>query len=347
MVKADKPGLRMLHRGRTEKALGLVMKDPFVRAAMKPLARHDGGSYKHSMDVARLAIDMGFGMSLPHQAMYLLAYGSALHDLGKLDVSPEILNKNGKPTTEERIILNAHPEQSYSRIMELDGLYDLESIAQVAFQHHDFTDHGGTTDGDSRPDYPQTIVRSDDSLIVKLAKIVAVADIVASLACPRPYRPFAFSSDKIGDIVVESFRSDGVAARLPDLGLNGGGYPIRPGLGDHIDAVEGYNQALLDPEMRRYIGQAMTRLKDLDLRADLDASLQGERRYSGDFVGQGAEQIGPDGDTDVFATNVFYLSDISRTLPAVGINAPDHYAARTIPFPALHAEELPSVAATA
>ena len=81
--------------------------------------------------------------------------------------------------------------------------------------------------------------------------------------------------------------------------------------------------------------------------ADLDASLQGERRYSGDFVGQGAEQIGPDGDTDVFATNVFYLSDISRTLPAVGINAPDHYAARTIPFPALHAEELPSVAATA
>ena len=344
--KAETPGLRMLHKHRTQGALGLVMKDSLVRAAMKPLAQHDGGSYTHSMDVARLAIDMGFGMSLPHHAMYLLAYGAALHDLGKLDVPPEILNKNGRPTSEERITLNAHPEQSYNRIMELDGLYDLEKIAQIAFQHHDFTNHGGTTDGDSRPDYPRTIERSTEPLVAKLAKIVAVADIVASLAFPRPYRPFAFSSNLIGDIAVESFRTNEAAANLRDLGMNAEGYPIRPGLGDHIDAVEGYNHALLDPEMRRYIGLAMSRLNDLSLREDLDASLRGEKPYRGALVGQEAEQIGPDqerANDAVFATHVFSL--VSRTLPAVGVNV-SHYIGVTLPMATLN-EELPSVAATA
>jgi HD-GYP domain-containing protein (c-di-GMP phosphodiesterase class II) len=103
-----------------------------------------------------------------------LGLGLLVHDVGKLAVPPEILNKPGQLTDEEMKVMRTHADAG----VELLRPADLSPLAvSVVRDHHERIDGSG---------YPQGLKGEEISLE---ARIVAVADVVESMASHRPYRP--------------------------------------------------------------------------------------------------------------------------------------------------------------
>ena len=142
---------------------------------------------EHSLGVARLAKYIGGLSGLSDDKQYMLEVAGLLHDLGKLNVPDEILEKSEPLTEEERMIMMRHSFESYQILSRISGF---EQIAQwAAFHHEDLTGKG----------YP---FHKDKKGLSLEARIVAVADVFQALSQNRPYRDL-FSTEKIFTIMDE------------------------------------------------------------------------------------------------------------------------------------------------
>ena len=96
-----------------------------------------------------------------------------LHDLGKLAVSREILDKPGPPDEREWSVIKSHPGHSRQVLSAMAGL---EDVCQWASSHHERMDGKGYPDGVSGQDIPLG------------ARVVATADVFTAITEDRPYR---------------------------------------------------------------------------------------------------------------------------------------------------------------
>ncbi len=128
----------------------------------------------HSENGARLAVKIGKVMGLPRDELDNLHRGGLLHDIGKIGISPNILNKTGRLTSEERRTMQEHVLVG-ARILEPIKAY--AGVLPVVRQHHEWFDGNG---------YPQGL--AGEAIDVK-ARIFAVADCYDALVSDRPYRP--------------------------------------------------------------------------------------------------------------------------------------------------------------
>ena len=103
-----------------------------------------------------------------------LSYGALIHDIGKIYVATDILNKPGKITNLEYQILQTHAEYSYHIAQEMDLP---PVILAMVLQHHERLDGSG---------YPNHL--KDDQITLE-GRILAVADVVEAMTSHRPYRP--------------------------------------------------------------------------------------------------------------------------------------------------------------
>ena len=74
---------------------------------------YDDGLYRHCMNVAYLSVQLGMKLGLDLHELIALGMGALLHDIGKIELDPLILNKPGKLTEEERLLLEIHPVLGY------------------------------------------------------------------------------------------------------------------------------------------------------------------------------------------------------------------------------------------
>ncbi len=138
------------------------------------LGRHERLTRGHTERVRAYADVIAGEMHLPEHDRQMLAWGVLLHDIGKLSVPPEILNKNGRPTDEEWAILQTHPAEG-ARILEpLTGW--LGDWALAASEHHERWDGGG---------YPKGLSGREISLA---GRITAVADAYDVITSRRSYK---------------------------------------------------------------------------------------------------------------------------------------------------------------
>jgi HD-GYP domain-containing protein (c-di-GMP phosphodiesterase class II) len=128
---------------------------------------------EHSDGVANLAKFLGERLELSEESCEMLELSGLLHDIGKLRVPSELLEKEGKLTAEEYLIVQKHSFDTYDILKNINGL---EKITEWAAQHHERLDGKG---------YHLQI--SNGSLSLE-ARIVAVADVFQALAQNRPYR---------------------------------------------------------------------------------------------------------------------------------------------------------------
>ena len=128
---------------------------------------------EHSDGVASLSRYLGELFNLPEHTCDMLEIAGLLHDLGKLRVPDALLEKQGKLTKEEYLIVRRHSFDTYHIIKNIKGF---EEIAQWAAQHHERVDGSG---------YPYCKTKETLSLE---ARIIAVADVFQALAQERPYR---------------------------------------------------------------------------------------------------------------------------------------------------------------
>jgi putative nucleotidyltransferase with HDIG domain len=127
----------------------------------------------HSERVTMLAMEIGREMGISGRDLDLLHWGGLFHDMGKIGVPEEILDKPGKLTDEEFALIKKHPGKGAEILAPIRSYH--EAIPIVA-QHHERFDGLG---------YPQGLSGEDISMG---ARILAVADVFDALYSDRPYR---------------------------------------------------------------------------------------------------------------------------------------------------------------
>jgi putative nucleotidyltransferase with HDIG domain len=128
----------------------------------------------HQVRVAKLAREIASEIGMSTEQMSTIRTAALLHDIGKIIVPPEILNKPGKLNALERSFVEAHAQASYEILKTIEFEFP---IAEIILQHHEKLDGSG---------YPRGL--SGDS-ILKEARVLAVADVIEAMASHRPYRP--------------------------------------------------------------------------------------------------------------------------------------------------------------
>lgn len=134
----------------------------------------DNYTYQHSVNVAIISMILGMQLKLSRYELYTLCVGAMLHDIGKVFVDPEIVQKADKLTEAEYTEMKQHTLRGYDYLK--DSL-DVSAISRIiALQHHERPNGQG---------YPE---RRKGDEIHKLSKIVSIADVYDALTSDRTYR---------------------------------------------------------------------------------------------------------------------------------------------------------------
>ncbi len=145
-----------------------------IETLSKTVEARDPYTAGHQRRVADLARTIGTEMGLPKEIIEGIRLASIVHDLGKIYVPSEILNKPGKLLPVEFNLIKIHPQVAYDILKTIDFPWPL---ADIVYQHHERLDGSG---------YPQGLTGEQMRLE---SKILAVADVVEAMASHRPYRP--------------------------------------------------------------------------------------------------------------------------------------------------------------
>jgi putative nucleotidyltransferase with HDIG domain/PAS domain S-box-containing protein len=148
--------------------------DGIVKAMALTIEIRDPYTAGHQRRVSVLASAVAREMGLPEEQMEGIRIAALLHDIGKITVPTEILNKPTRLSSAEFSIIQTHPQIGYNI---LKGIDFRAPIALVALQHHERIDGSG---------YPLGLTGTETILE---ARILAVADVVEAMASHRPYRP--------------------------------------------------------------------------------------------------------------------------------------------------------------
>ena len=136
----------------------------------------------HSLNVAVLTMALAEFIGLGARDVRTFGVAGLLHDLGKVRVPIEILNKPGKLTDEERLVMQRHTVEGARIIISSDR--DLDLAAAVAYEHHIMINGGG---------YPQCHYHRDCH---RASRLVHVCDVYDALRTHRPYRD-AWESNEV------------------------------------------------------------------------------------------------------------------------------------------------------
>jgi putative nucleotidyltransferase with HDIG domain len=152
------------------------------------LKEFDEYTTTHSLNVSVLTMALAEHIGLGPQDVRTFGIAGLLHDLGKVNVPLEILNKPGKLTDEERQVMQGHPVAGAKLIIESGRKLDL--AAAVAHEHHIMINGQG---------YPRHHYRRDCH---KASKLVHVCDVYDALRTRRPYRD-AWESQRVLSYIEE------------------------------------------------------------------------------------------------------------------------------------------------
>jgi putative nucleotidyltransferase with HDIG domain len=187
-LREEAEAVDWLHRElKTERDLHMVEAEAVVRslsvamhgdqAFLIPLLRlkeFDQYTTTHAMNVSVLAMALSEFVGLGPKEVRTFGIAGLLHDLGKVKIPDEILNKPGKLSDEERDIMNAHTVEGARLILSTEEQLDLAAV--VAYEHHIKIDGGGYP----KMEYPRKCHQASD--------LVHVCDVFDALRTDRPYR---------------------------------------------------------------------------------------------------------------------------------------------------------------
>lgn len=151
-----------------------ITENDAVAMNIDALKVSDEYTFKHSVDVATMAMIIARKSGLADKDVYQIGVSGLLHDVGKSHIPNEILNKAGKLTEEEFAVMKNHTIYGYNILKEKSEISN-EIIAGV-LQHHEKINGRG---------YPLKLANKQ---ITPYARVLSVADIYDALVTERPYK---------------------------------------------------------------------------------------------------------------------------------------------------------------
>ena len=143
-------------------------------AISRAVGARDAYNEMHQVRVSQLARCIGQEMGLDAEVVDGIRLSGAVHDLGKLHLPAEILNKPSALSDVEYRLVQTHAEVGYNILKDIDFPWP---VADVCYQHHERWDGTG---------YPRGLKGKE---ICLAARVVAVADVVEAMTHHRPWRP--------------------------------------------------------------------------------------------------------------------------------------------------------------
>lgn len=151
-----------------------VARNPSALISLARLKTADDYTYMHSVAVCAMMIALARQLSRSEDVVRSAGVAGLLHDVGKMLVPGEVLNKPGKLTDAEFAIVKGHPAKGHQFLQESTGI---DPIAlDVCLHHHEKVDGSG---------YPKGLKGLDISLFAKMA---AVCDVYDAITSNRPYK---------------------------------------------------------------------------------------------------------------------------------------------------------------
>jgi putative nucleotidyltransferase with HDIG domain len=160
-----------------------------IRALVGALANADGATFRHSLEVAQLATRVGRRLGLDRADLVEVELGALLHDIGKLRLPAQILQKPGPLSTEEWRLVQRHPEWGADLVAGIPGL---EAVAMIVRLHHERPDGAG---------YPHELPHDR---IPVASRIISVCDAYGAMTGGRPYQEPVEPRDAIRELLRHS-----------------------------------------------------------------------------------------------------------------------------------------------
>ncbi len=172
MTKGELP---LMEAETVVRSLSMAMHgDNQIVIPLLQLREFDEYTTTHSLNVSVLSMALAEFMGMGAKDVRSFGVAGLLHDLGKVRIPKDILNKPGKLSDAEFAVMRRHPVDGAKIIVESDRQLDIAAI--VAYEHHIMLNGGG---------YPSMRFRRDTH---QASKIVHVCDVYDALRTNRPYR---------------------------------------------------------------------------------------------------------------------------------------------------------------
>ncbi|MCX6572017.1 MAG: HD domain-containing protein [Candidatus Aminicenantes bacterium] len=169
----------------------IVEDEGFVHG-LTNIKNHDEYTLNHSVNVCLLATSLGRRLGLSRSEIVDLGMAAFFHDLGKTDTPLNILNKPGRLTDAERVVMEQHPFHGAEKLVLLKEFRHLPLRAiHVALEHHIKEDLSG---------YPRYFKKDDINLFSKIVKVVDVFDAITT---KRVYRTTDFTRAEAMSLMLE------------------------------------------------------------------------------------------------------------------------------------------------
>jgi HD-GYP domain-containing protein (c-di-GMP phosphodiesterase class II) len=172
----------------------------------------------HSQGVVALSVAVADAMGLDSRERRNVEFGALLHDIGKIAVPKEIINKPGPLTEDEWLVIRTHTIEGQRMLDQVGGL--LSDVGRIVRSSHESWDGSGYPDGLAGADIPRG------------STIVSCCDAFNAMTTDRPYRPAMALAEAVAELRAKAgtqFNPAAVEALLSVLGPAAEGAP-RPGI---------------------------------------------------------------------------------------------------------------------
>ncbi len=151
-----------------------ITKNNAIAIDINKLKVSDEYTFKHSVDVATMAMIIGKKFGLSKEEIHEIGIAGLLHDVGKSKIPNEILNKPARLTDEEFLMMKHHSLFGYNILTETGSFS--KAVLSGVLQHHEKMNGKG---------YPMAVAGDK---IHKFARIISVSDVFDALVTERPYK---------------------------------------------------------------------------------------------------------------------------------------------------------------
>uniref|UniRef100_UPI0030840B6D HD-GYP domain-containing protein n=1 Tax=Desulforadius tongensis TaxID=1216062 RepID=UPI0030840B6D len=216
-----------------------LLSNSDIMVNLNDIRSTDDYVFGHSVNVCVLALITGIALGYERKRLYNLAVGAMLHDIGKIKVPKEILNKPGKLTADEFEIIKKHSQWGFEILKSNPNISITSRVA--AYQHHERFNGQG---------YPQGLSGNE---IHEFAQIVGLVDMYDAITANRVYRK-AFPPHEAFEMIAGSgdylFKYDIVKAFLDHVAAYPAGTFVQMNTGE-IAVVMGTDKGMsLRPRLK-------------------------------------------------------------------------------------------------
>ncbi|MBI5206486.1 MAG: HD-GYP domain-containing protein [Candidatus Firestonebacteria bacterium] len=231
-----------------------------VSIDLADIKTHDNYTFLHSLNVCLMSASLGILLEYNQLALFDLALGALLHDIGKILIPVNILNKPGKLSDEEFNVMKTHTKKGFDILKNNTPLKPISFC--ITLMHHERFDGSG---------YPQNL---SDKQIHEFSRIVAIADVYDALTSDRPYRTRLMPEEAIKIMIKETGKYDPKFFEVfkKHIILYPVGSSVQLSTGDYAFVI-GHHPMLPEKPIIRIVKPNDKKTEDVDLMEHNDISI--------------------------------------------------------------------------